>query len=173
MKNFWLIFFLIFIFACAKTNNQNSNIQQSENSSDSNLTIQTSENQKENIDSETSTIKKDNTVKKSEKTEEKKAERQTQSKITYIQLGSENCPPCRMMKPILERIKKEYHDSGKIELKYYDVWTKAEQHYAEKYKIRVIPTQIFIDAQGKELFRHEGFLAYEQLIEIFKKFGIN
>ncbi len=40
---------------------------------------------------------------------------------------------------------------------------------ATKYKIRVIPTQVFLDQDGKEFFRHEGFFPKEELMKIVDK----
>jgi len=86
--------------------------------------------------------------------------------ITFIQLGSDRCLPCKMMKPILSDIGKEY--AGRVKVVYYDVWTEAGQPYAEFYKIRVIPTQIFIDKNGREYFRHEGYFPREELVRVLE-----
>lgn len=94
-------------------------------------------------------------------------EKKIQKKITLIELGSVKCVPCKMMTPILEEIKKEYPDT--VEVVFYDVWTQAGQPYAEQYKIRAIPTQVFLDKNGKEYFRHEGFFPKVELVKILEK----
>ncbi len=91
-------------------------------------------------------------------------------KVTFIELGSVNCIPCKMMQPIMKEIEKEYKNQVKVV--FHDVWTDDGQPYAVKYRIRVIPTQVFLDKDGKEYFRHEGFFPKEQLVEVLKKQGV-
>ncbi len=86
-----------------------------------------------------------------------------------VDLGADKCIPCKMMAPILEEMKVIYKD--KLIVDFIDVWKNPPE--AKKYNINVIPTQIFYDASGKELFRHEGFFAKEDIIAKWKEFGIN
>ena len=72
-----------------------------------------------------------------------------------VDLGSKDCIPCKMMAPILDQLRDEY--TGKLQVDFIDVRVYPES--AKKYNIRVIPTQIFYDAAGKELLRHEGFIS--------------
>ena len=67
----------------------------------------------------------------------------------------------------MKEIEKEYKEQVKVI--FYDVWTEKGKPYAEKYKIKLIPTQIFLDKDGKEYFRHEGFFPKEALVEVLKK----
>ena len=90
--------------------------------------------------------------------------------VTFIELGSVKCIPCKMMQPIMDEIKKEYPDQVKVE--FYDVWKEKGKPYAVKYSIRVIPTQIFLNKNGEEYFRHEGFFPKEELVEVLKKQGV-
>ena len=73
-----------------------------------------------------------------------------------------------MMAPILEELKKEY--AGVFEVEFIDVWEKPAE--AEKHGIETIPTQIFFDASGKELFRHVGFFSKEEILAKWKEFGV-
>jgi thioredoxin 1 len=91
-------------------------------------------------------------------------------KVTFIELGSKRCMPCKMMEPILEEIKKEY--KGKVNVVFYDVWTEAGRPYAEKYKIMSIPTQVFLDENGKEYFRHTGFFPKKEIDKVLKRGGV-
>ena len=88
----------------------------------------------------------------------------TKALITFIELGSVNCVPCRMMQPIMESLEQKYGDQ--IEIVFYDVWRPEQRHYAQIYRIRVIPTQVFLDQDGNEVLRHEGFFP-EHEIEAF------
>ena len=89
--------------------------------------------------------------------------------VTLVDLGAKKCIPCKMMAPILEDLKQTY--AGKLDVEFIDVWQNAEA--GGKYGIRVIPTQIFFDAAGKELFRHEGFFAKEDILKTWKQYGVD
>jgi thioredoxin 1 len=85
-----------------------------------------------------------------------------------VDLGAGKCIPCKMMAPILEELKTEY--AGSMEVVFIDVW--QDKDAGQKYGIQSIPTQIFYDASGKELFRHEGFFAKEEILAKWKELGI-
>jgi thioredoxin 1 len=89
--------------------------------------------------------------------------------VTLVDLGANTCIPCKMMAPILEKMERVYQ--GKAAVVFIDVWKNPAG--AERFKIRVIPTQIFFDKKGKEVLRHEGFLSEKDIIAVFKKLGIN
>lgn len=77
-----------------------------------------------------------------------------------VDLGAGKCIPCKLMAPILDELKKEYE--GSLEVVFIDVW--QEKGAGEKYGIRSIPTQIFYDPAGRELFRHEGLFTKEEIL---------
>ena len=85
-----------------------------------------------------------------------------------VDLGAGTCIPCKMMAPILEEAQKAYE--GKAIVKVIDVNESRDE--AMKYGIRVIPTQIFFDADGKEVYRHEGFMPKEDIVSKFKEMGV-
>ena len=68
--------------------------------------------------------------------------------VTFVELGSVKCIPCRQMQPVMKAIE-------------------------EKYGIKVIPTQVFLDQDGKEFFRHEGFLPEAEIDKLLQKRGLN
>jgi thioredoxin 1 len=86
-----------------------------------------------------------------------------------VDLGADKCIPCKMMAPILEGLKKEY--AGKMEVDFIDVWKNPDA--GKQYGIEVIPTQIFYDASGKELFRHVGFFAKEDMLAKWTELGVD
>lgn len=86
---------------------------------------------------------------------------------TMIELGRESCKPCKLMKPIIADLQKNYTDMLIVEF----IHTDKNPEQAKKYKIRVIPTQIFIDPSGKELFRHVGFFPKNEILAQWKKLG--
>ena len=95
---------------------------------------------------------------------------ETKPLVTLIELGSVRCVPCRMMQPILDEIAKEYE--GKVEVVFYDVWTKEGRHYAAKYRINMIPVQVFLDKDGKEYYRHAGFLPKDDIVRVLRLRGV-
>lgn len=84
-----------------------------------------------------------------------------------IDLGADKCIPCKMMAPILEELKKEY--AGRMNVEFIDVWKNPDA--GKQYGIEMIPTQIFYDADGKELFRHMGFFSKEDILGKWKELG--
>lgn len=86
-----------------------------------------------------------------------------------LELGSVTCIPCKMMAPILDELKTTY--AGQLNVEFID--TISNKNEAEQYNVRVIPTQIFLDADSKVLFRHEGFFAKEDILTKWKELGYN
>ncbi len=92
-----------------------------------------------------------------------------QSLPKLLDLGAGKCVPCKMMAPILEEMKKDY--AGSLEVEFIDVWKNPDA--AKQYGIEVIPTQIFYDATGKELFRHIGFFAKADILAKWKELDVD
>ena len=88
--------------------------------------------------------------------------------VTMVDLGAHKCIPCKMMAPILEELKQEY--KGKAAILFIDVWEHREE--AAKYGIRAIPTQIFYAQNGKEVYRHVGFLDKQHIVSMLEKLGV-
>jgi thioredoxin 1 len=86
-----------------------------------------------------------------------------------VDLGADKCIPCKMMAPILKELKTEF--AGRMEVEFIDVWKNPDA--GRPYKIKLIPTQIFFDAGGKELFRHEGFFGREDILKKWKELGVD
>ena len=85
-----------------------------------------------------------------------------------VDLGAHSCIPCRMMAPILEELKRDYAEAFGTE--FIDVW--ADPDAGKKHGISLIPTQIFYDAAGKELFRHEGFFGKDDILANWQELGV-
>lgn len=85
-----------------------------------------------------------------------------------VDLGADKCVPCKMMAPILEELKQNYAETFNVE--FIDVWKNPDK--AKEYGISIIPTQIFYDSSGKELFRHEGFFSKEDILAKWKELGV-
>lgn len=89
-------------------------------------------------------------------------------KPVLVDFGSNSCLPCRKLRPILEEIKKE--KGGQVEVLVIDV--NKHQGLSREYKVRVIPTLVFFDAGGKEVFRTQGFMSKAALLEHLAKVGV-
>ena len=88
--------------------------------------------------------------------------------VTMVDLGAKSCIPCKMMAPILAKLEKVY--DGKAAIVFIDVWKHRGQ--AKRFRIRAIPTQIFFDQQGKEVYRHVGFMSEKAIVKQLKKMGV-
>ncbi len=88
--------------------------------------------------------------------------------VTMVDLGAHECIPCKMMEPVLKEVQKEYE--GRAAIIFIDVW--KDRQAAPKFGIRVIPTQIFYDKEGREVFRHEGFLDKKSIVHVLTKLGV-
>ena len=88
--------------------------------------------------------------------------------VTMVDLGADSCIPCKMMAPIIEKLEKDYR--GKAAIVFIDVWKDKEP--AKRFGIRAIPTQIFFDKEGKEVYRHTGFMGEADIVSQLKKMGV-
>jgi thioredoxin 1 len=91
-----------------------------------------------------------------------------QGKPVLLELGSDQCVPCKMMAPVLKELSEQYPQQFTVA--FHDVW--KDPAASEKYGIESIPTQIFFDKNGKELYRHEGFFPKEDILAKWKELGV-
>ncbi len=89
-------------------------------------------------------------------------------KPTVVDLGARTCIPCKKMAPILETLSGEYR--GKASVLFIDV--HDDQEAAKKFRVQMIPTQIFFNAQGKEVKRHIGFMDKSDIVKELKAVGM-
>lgn len=91
-------------------------------------------------------------------------------KVTFVELGSVNCVPCKKMQPIMKSIEEKY--GNQIKVIFYDVWKDDQKKYADHYSVKLIPTQVFLDEKGVEFFRHEGFYPEKEIDKLLQKKGL-
>lgn len=99
-----------------------------------------------------------------------KKETEKTYKVTFIELGSVRCIPCQKMQEVIKSIEQKY--GNQVKTVFYDVWTPEGKPYATLYNINMIPVQVFLDENGKEFFRHEGYFPEEELINVLKSKGV-
>jgi thioredoxin 1 len=92
----------------------------------------------------------------------------SKAKITFIELGSVDCIPCKAMRPVMRDLEKKFGDQIRIE--FYDVL--QDEASAKKYGIRVMPTQVFLDQDGREFHRHEGFYPLAEIESLLLARGL-
>jgi len=107
---------------------------------------------------------------KSDKTSQNATRKVSKPRVTFVELGSVKCIPCRQMQPVMKAIEEKY--KGQVKVVFHDVWKPDQRDYAEQYGINVIPTQVFLDEDGKEFFRHEGFFSETEIDSLFRKRGL-
>lgn len=146
--------------ACSRQREKESSINKA--ASQGTLSVETEASQsKTDVPSETP-------VQAAKATAEKST--QAQAKLPrLLDLGADKCIPCKMMAPLLEELKQEY--AGRLEIEFIDVWKNPKA--GRQYGIRVIPTQIFYDMDGKEFRRHQGFIGKADILAVFKQEGIS
>ena len=94
----------------------------------------------------------------------------SQPLITFVEAGSVRCIPCKQMQPVMKAIEQKY--GKQIKVVFLDVWTPEGKTQAAPYKVRLIPTQVFLDTQGKEVFRHEGFFPEAEIDKVLQRHGL-
>lgn len=85
-----------------------------------------------------------------------------------VDVGAGKCIPCKAMAPILDQLRADY--AGRMDVVFVDVW--KDPVAGEPYRIRMIPTQIFYGADGRELARHEGFMSREDILAQWESLGV-
>lgn len=88
-------------------------------------------------------------------------------KPVLLELGSHSCVPCKKMMPILDELSTE---QTVFIVSFVDVW--AAEGKGSQYNVELIPTQIFFDKDGSELFRHVGFYSKEEILAKWKELGV-
>lgn len=86
---------------------------------------------------------------------------------TFLEFGSVGCHSCRQMEDVMETIKQEY--GSRVNVVFVNVSLKKNRDFVDYFGIATIPTQVLLDKNGKEFFRHSGFLSAEDLSKHFVK----
>lgn len=91
-----------------------------------------------------------------------------EGRMVMLELGSVGCIPCEQMKPVMEKLRTNY--KGKLEVIFVDV--RKDMKNGRRFGATMIPTQVFLDKNGKEFHRHMGFYGYDDIVRILGKAGI-
>lgn len=96
------------------------------------------------------------------------AQAKKDGKVVMLELGSVGCIPCEQMKPVMDKLRSGYKD--KLEVYFVDV--RRDNATGRRFGAHMIPTQVFLDKDGKEFHRHIGFYAYDEIAPVLKKAGL-
>ncbi len=107
--------------------------------------------------------------KEKQKVEKTEVAKTSDALPTMVDFWSPTCPPCRQMIPLLHELEEEYAHAFKLVK--VDVSLPENQSLAIQNQIQYIPTQIFYDENGKQLFRHTGFFSKEQILSKWEELG--
>jgi len=88
--------------------------------------------------------------------------------VTFIELGADRCIPCKAMKPIMTEVAAKFPED--VQVVFYDIWKDPEP--GRHYRIQLIPTQVFLDREGREFHRNVGFFAKEEILNLLAKKGV-
>lgn len=91
-----------------------------------------------------------------------------QGKLVMLEIGSVGCIPCDKMKGVMDKLRTDYKD--KLEVIFIDV--RYDKENMRRFGVTMIPTQVFLDKDGKEFHRHIGYYAFEEIAPVLKKQGI-
>ncbi len=92
----------------------------------------------------------------------------TQGMPRLLDLGSKGCTACTMLEPVLEELRMNH--IGRLQVDFIDVW--EHEQIAMDYGVEIIPVQVFFDADGYEIYRHQGFISARDIVAKFKELGI-
>ena len=88
-------------------------------------------------------------------------------KPTLIQFGKTECLWCEHMAPYFKEIKAEYPKTP-----IYYVNTDLDVAGMIKYNVIVLPLSVFLDENGKEIGRVEGYLMPDRIMELLESYGV-
>jgi thioredoxin 1 len=91
-----------------------------------------------------------------------------EKKFVMLELGSKGCIPCEKMRPVMDRLTKEY--GQRLEVIFVDV--RENPDIAKQWGVYVIPVQVFLNKDGVEVHRHIGYYPFEDIVKVLKKLGI-
>lgn len=90
----------------------------------------------------------------------------TEYAYTFLEFGAVGCAPCKKMEKEMETIRKDFAE--KVNVHFINLSKKWNKDWAEYFEIHTIPTQVILDSQGKEIYRHVGYIPADELKKVFK-----
>lgn len=85
---------------------------------------------------------------------------------TFLEFGSKGCSACKQMESVMQEIKDLY--PTRVKVVFINVSEKENQELSQYFGIAMIPTQVLLDKNGREFFRHTGFYSTEDILDVMK-----
>ena len=82
--------------------------------------------------------------------------------FTLIEFGSTGCTVCKQMEPVLEEVRKL--ENPKVNVVFLNIMHPENLPQMKFFGVSAVPMQILLDKQGKEFFRHYGFISAADLV---------
>jgi thioredoxin-like negative regulator of GroEL len=84
---------------------------------------------------------------------------------TILEFSRPGCPICQASERVVKAVQTEY--PGQFEVRKYNIGEDASVFL--RYKVALVPTQVFLDASGKEVDQHPGIFKPKELIDKLHK----
>lgn len=81
--------------------------------------------------------------------------------LTFLEFGAENCSSCKRMETVLDEIRAKYYN--RVNVVFLNVRLKKNRQIMRHFGIKMIPTQVLLNKEAKEFFRHTGYYSTEEL----------
>jgi thioredoxin 1 len=78
-----------------------------------------------------------------------------------LEFGMGVCEQCKKMRPVMERAGRELGD--RVDVHILDVREERNEQLAERYQMRLMPMVVIVDGEGRELWRHDGFVEFDEV----------
>jgi thioredoxin 1 len=85
--------------------------------------------------------------------------------LTFLEFGAKDCSACKRMESVLIEVAEKHPE---INVVFLNALLPENQLLMKYYGIATIPTQVLLDINGKEFFRHDGYYSYKNLIKEFE-----
>lgn len=89
--------------------------------------------------------------------------------FTFLEFSSTDCAECEKMESVLETIRNT--DKVKVNVVFMHIMKPENQDLMKYYGVSAVPLQILLNNEGKEFYRHYGFISAEELLIKFKAYN--
>lgn len=85
--------------------------------------------------------------------------------FTLLEFGSTGCTACKQMEPVLEEFRQL--EKPKVNVVFLNIMQPENLPQMKHFGISAIPMQIVLNREGKEIYRHYGFISSADLLRKF------
>ncbi len=85
-----------------------------------------------------------------------------------VDVGADHCAPCKRMAPMLAELRESFGERFRVTVVNLSVTPSA----GDAYRVNELPTQIFYDGAGRELFRHVGYYSRDEILATWRRLGV-